>query len=168
MTKTPEGLWVVRLGPGDVGLARRTFAMMAEVFAEDDAPGASRLSDAYLSRLLSRADFWALAAVEERTGEPVGGLTAHALPMTREEAQELFLYDLAVREDRQRTGVGRALVGGLRKLAAAEGIGVVFVPADDEDTHALDFYRAMGGEPQPVTIFTFDKRPGQKPSNSGR
>ena len=112
MTKTPEGLRVVRLGPGDVGLARRTFAMMAEVFAEDDAPGASRLSDAYLSRLLSREDFWA--------------------------------------------------------LAAAEGIGVVFVPADDEDTHALDFYRAMGGEPQPVTIFTFDKRPGQKPSNSGR
>ena len=43
----------------------------------------------------------------------------------------------------------------LRSLAAAAGVSVVFVSADNEDTHALDFYRAVGGTPAPVTIFTF-------------
>ena len=31
----------------------------------------------------------------------------------------------------------------------------IFVPADDDDIHALDFYRALGGEESPVTFFTF-------------
>ena len=46
----------------------------------------------------------------------------------------------------------------LREAAAAAGITEVFVPADNDDTHALDFYRALGGDPAPVTMFTFSKR----------
>jgi aminoglycoside 3-N-acetyltransferase I len=44
----------------------------------------------------------------------------------------------------------------LREEAARAGIETLFVPADDEDEHALDFYRALGGVPAPVTIFTFE------------
>jgi aminoglycoside 3-N-acetyltransferase I len=43
----------------------------------------------------------------------------------------------------------------LRDAAASEGIGELFVPADNEDTHALDFYRAVAGVAAAVTIFTF-------------
>jgi aminoglycoside 3-N-acetyltransferase I len=43
----------------------------------------------------------------------------------------------------------------MRMQAAEAGIHVLFVPADNEDTHALDFYTALGGEAAPVTIFTF-------------
>jgi aminoglycoside 3-N-acetyltransferase I len=46
-------------------------------------------------------------------------------------------------------------VAALRTEAARAGITVAFVPADNDDTHALDFYRAIGGVPAPVTIFTF-------------
>jgi hypothetical protein len=42
-----------------------------------------------------------------------------------------------------------------RELAAAVGIQDVFVPADNDDTHALDFYRAQGAVESPVTHFTF-------------
>lgn len=62
-------------------------------------------------------------------------------------------YDLAVRGDRQRQGIGRRLIAALR--AAAAGVEVVFVPAAGDDVHALECYRALGGEPAPVTIFTF-------------
>lgn len=55
----------------------------------------------------------------------------------------------------QRKGVGRRLVEELRRLAAAAGVQVIFVPADNEDTHALDFYQALGGTAAPVTFFTF-------------
>ena len=125
------------------------FQMMAGVFEEPR----EELADDYVSALLSRPDFWAIAAIE---GDAiVGGATAHTLPMTRFQGSEVFLYDLAVRTDRQRQGIGRRLVDHLRAAAAAEGINDVFVPAENEDTHALDFYRAIGGTPSAVTFFTF-------------
>ena len=64
----------------------------------------------------------------------VGGVTAHAVPMTTAESSELFIYDIAVRADVQRQGIGRALMTALRAAATAEGIGDLFVPADNEDT----------------------------------
>jgi aminoglycoside 3-N-acetyltransferase I len=141
---------VRRLGAGDTTLARETLMLMADVFEE---PHGS-LSDAYVDTLLARTDLWVLAALEN--GTPIGGITGHALPMTRDESSEMFIYDLAVHPNHQRKGVGRALVEMLRVQAAAVGITVAFVPADNEDTHALDFYRAIGGAAAPVTIFTFE------------
>jgi aminoglycoside 3-N-acetyltransferase I len=142
-------LRVRHLEAGDRDLARALFAMMADVFEEGQGP----LGDGYLDELLGRDAFWALAALD---GDAVvGGLTAHVLPMTRAEASEIFIYDVAVRVDRQRRGVGRVLIESLRREAAAAGIDMLFVPAADEDIHALDFYRALGGVPSPVTFFTF-------------
>lgn len=148
---------IVRLGPGDEGVARDTFAVMAAVFEEDGerASDTATLEDAYVCSLLGRSDFFALAAIVD--DGVVGGVTAHALPMTRSAAKELFLYDLAVREDHQRRGIGRALVLELLALARAENIEVAFVAADDEDEHALAFYRSLGAEASPVTFFTFSR-----------
>ena len=141
-----------RLTARDSALARELFALMAEVFDEPHVP----LGGAYLHRLLASEQFWAMVALVD--GLPVGGLTAHGLAMTRSEATEAFIYDIAVRASHQRQGVGRALVSALRAACAEHGIHVVFVPADDADAHALDFYRALGGEASPVTFFTFEAR----------
>ena len=123
---------------------------MAAVFEEES----EALPDGYVDELLARRDFWIIAA-EDEDGEILGGLTAHTLPMTRAAYAEIFLYDIAVRVSRQRRGVGRALVACLREQAAALGITDVFVPAENEDAHALDFYRALGGAAQEVTFFNF-------------
>jgi aminoglycoside 3-N-acetyltransferase I len=144
-----EEIRIERLTTADVGRARTLFEVIAGVFEDDCGP----LGDAYLERLLSRADFWALGA--SANGRFVGGLTAYTLPMARFEKSEIFLYDIAVIPECQRAGVGRRLVETLRAMALAEGIDITFVAADNEDTHALDFYRALGGEAAPVTIFTF-------------
>jgi aminoglycoside 3-N-acetyltransferase I len=146
---------VRRLGSGDEAVAREMFATMAEVFAEDEGDAAEPLDDDHVVALLQRVEFWAVVAIEG--GAVVGGLTAHALPMTRSRSTELFIYDLAVRSDRQRRGIGRALVEHLLTLARTAGIDTTFVPADDEDTHALEFYRAVGGVPSRVTFFTFSR-----------
>jgi aminoglycoside 3-N-acetyltransferase I len=139
-----------RLTIDDRVLARALFAVMAEAFEEDR----QEIGDDHIDRLLSRDDFWAIAAVSG--DEVIGGLTAHTLPMTRDTTSEIFIYDLAVRRDHQRQGVGRDLVAHLRQQATAVGIDVVFVPADNDDIHALDFYRAIGGAASPVTFFVFD------------
>ena len=138
-----------RLVPGDTELAIGAFAMMAAVFEE----GGSPLSRGYVDRLLARDDFWAFVAVAG--DEIVGGLTAHTLPMTRAEQSEIFIYDVAVRPDYQRQGVGRDLMAAVRDAAHASGHDDVFVAADEDDAHALDFYRSLGGSPSMSTIFTF-------------
>lgn len=138
-----------RLTDGDRKLARGLFTLMAEVFAEETEP----LSDDYLDSLLNREDFWAIAAFV--SNDMVGGITAHTLPMTKSESSEVFIYDIAVKRDYQRQGIGRHLMIALGELVTAAGIREVFVCADNEDIHALDFYHALGGIPSPVTVFTF-------------
>ena len=141
-----------RLTSSDREEAQRLFTLMAEVFSDDCHP----LSGDYLDQLLSREAFWAIAAFAG--DDLIGGVTAHTLPMTKTEAAELLIYDIAVRRDHQRKGVGRHLVAALCEQASRFGIQDVFVPADNDDVHALDFYRALGGEPSPVTLFTFSRR----------
>jgi aminoglycoside 3-N-acetyltransferase I len=122
---------------------------MAHVFEE----ASNALDDGYVQRLLSRPEFWAIAAFSG--SDLIGGLTAHTLPMTRKASSEIFVYDIAIREDHRRQGVGRRLMSHLRADAAAVGCQDVFVAADEEDRHALDFYRALGGTASPVFLFTF-------------
>ena len=145
-----DAVRIQRLSQQDTFLAQQTFHLLTEVFEEDRQP----LGDAYVKSLLARTTFWAFAALEGDT--PVGGITAHELPMTRNETTELFIYDLAVHSDHQRQGIGRALVDALRASARERGIHVAFVPADVEDDHALDFYRALGADEADVRFFTFD------------
>ncbi len=144
---------ILRLAADDRDDARALFLLMASVFEEEAKP----LSDEYLDQRLRDPKFWVLAAYLGRT--ILGGITAHTLPMTKGEYDEIFIYDLAVDPAYQRQGVGRRLVTALREAAAASGISEMFVPADNEDTHALDFYRALGGEPSAVTIFTYSSKP---------
>jgi aminoglycoside 3-N-acetyltransferase I len=139
-----------RLGPGDERDATELFALMAEAFDE----GVEPLTEEYVHGLLTSGSFWAVAAFEGQ--RVVGGITAHTVPMTRSQSAELFVFDLAVHEDFRRRGVGRRLVGELRALAAAAGIAEVFVAADEEDTHALEFYRSLDGDESPAAFFSWD------------
>jgi aminoglycoside 3-N-acetyltransferase I len=146
-----SGLHIRRLSAGDDSLAASMFAMMAAVFGED----ADTLSSDYVARLLRRDDFWAIAALDD--GEPIAGLTAFVLPLTRAQSAELFIYDIAVQPRYRRRGIGRGLVAAARDLAAGAGIATIFVPAENDDAEALEFYRALGGAPTPATFFTFSQ-----------
>jgi aminoglycoside 3-N-acetyltransferase I len=142
----------VRLKSGDRDLARALFTTIAAVFDEDSEP----LSDDHIDRLLAREDFWAIAAFAG--DQIIGGLTAYTLALTRTESSELFIYDIAVRREEQRKGIGRQLLAQLREGANANGIHELFVAVDNGDVHALDFYRALGGTESPVTFFAFNYR----------
>lgn len=153
-TLHPEmALLTRRLLPRDQELARQLFTLMAEVFDEER----QLLSAGYIDQLLSQETFWTIAAFWDE--EIVGGITAHTLPMTRSESAEIFVYDIAVRSDYQRRGVGRQLIKTLRREAAAISIQDVIIPADNEDQSALSFYDGIGGEASPVTFFIFSGFP---------
>ncbi len=146
-----NGIAVKRLGPEDADAAGVMFELMAAVFGEQS----EALKVGYVDDLLGRESFWAIAAFIGT--EIVGGLAAHTLPMTRSSSNELFIYDLAVRGDHRREGIASLLLREVRAQAALAGIDVAFVAADDEDVHALDFYRAQGATATAVTFFTFPR-----------
>jgi aminoglycoside 3-N-acetyltransferase I len=138
-----------RLGSGDRGQAQKLFALLGSVFQEPE----ETLTEQYLDSILAEKGFWAIAAWVD--GELAGGLTAHTLPMTRGETPEVFVYDVAVRDDMRRKGVGRSLMNAICGEAGALGIPVVFVLAENDDIEAVRFYGSVGGRGAAVTCFTF-------------
>jgi aminoglycoside 3-N-acetyltransferase I len=144
---------VQRLGRNHEEALRELTLLFQEVFESDTAPTASL---SYLSQLL-RSELLVVYNVYY-DHQLVGGLTAYVLHHYRDEALELFIYDLAVRPEFQRRGLGKRLMRALQSYAKKNGFQEIFVAADVEDQHALDFYRAAGGRESDVKHFTFGVR----------
>jgi aminoglycoside 3-N-acetyltransferase I len=111
-------------------------------------------SETHLLKLLSNKDFIALAALTEN--EMVGGLTAYELHMYYSDSSEIFLYDLAVKPEDQRMGIGKGLIQSLKAHCLQQGIKEFFVMAHEEDEHAIEFYRSTGGKGENVINFLYE------------
>ena len=117
-------------------------------------------SDQHLLKLISNNGFVAIAVISE--GEVVGGLTAYELPMVYKDNSEIFLYDLAVKPEYQRMGIGKGLIQGLKEYCVKNGIKEFFVLAHEEDEHAIEFYHATDGKSEKVINFLYKTNEGQK------
>ena len=120
------------------------------VFEEESKIG----SETHLLKLLSSRNFISLAALAEN--EVVGGLTAYELPMYYSDSSEIFLYDLAVKSEYQRMGIGKGLIQSLKAHCIQQGIKEFFVMAHEEDQHAIEFYRSTGGKSENVINFLYE------------
>ena len=130
------------------------FKSLVEVFNlvfEEEHPTVG--SDANSLRLLNNDKFIAIVALVEN--KVVGGLTAYELPMYYSDSSEIFLYDLAVKEEYQRMGIGKSLIQSLKEYCIEKGIKEFFVMAHEEDEHAIEFYRATGGRSEKVVNFVY-------------
>lgn len=89
--------------------------------------------------------------------EPVGMLLGHELDRRHGDARKMFLYEIDVREDRRRQGIGSTLMTRFRELCCERGYPFAWVLTDEENPPAMAFYAACGGErvhPDEV-MFTF-------------
>jgi GNAT superfamily N-acetyltransferase len=138
-----------RLGPGD--------EPMLELLAIDDADfdldgrGAPlRPLDPVAARayLANPAVLHWVAAEGDRV---IGHLYCILLPLRSGPGRELLLYEIGVRSSRRRRGTGRALLAHIEGWMRANGIGEVWVLADNQI--AVEFYRGChfsAEEAQPV------------------
>ena len=142
---------IKRLDREDVPIAKKLFQLFRDVFGQESRanPG-----EAYLKDLLGKPGFIIYAAMYG--DEVAGGLTAYELPMWHSESSEMFLYDIAIRPEYQRIGLGKKLLLALMAYCRQAGIREMFVAADEDDTHALDFYHATGGKAAKVVHFTYN------------
>lgn len=107
----------------------------------------------YLQQLLSNKSVIFYTALE--SGDIVGGLTAYILPSVYFSQAEVYIYDLAVKSSFQRKGIGTGLIQALKRYCEALGIKEIFVQADQDDHHAVKFYKATGGVEEKVVHFSF-------------
>lgn len=132
---------IQRLGTGDADAMEAANRLFADVFGEEGYHGPPASRD-YLRRLLADEKFIALVA---RAGsEMVGALAAYELVKFEAERSEVYIYDLAVREEYRRRGVATALIESLKPIAREKGAWAIFVQADPPDAPAVALYEKLG------------------------
>jgi aminoglycoside 3-N-acetyltransferase I len=145
-----EAFQIKKLGKQDVLIFRKLIDLFHQVFEVENPKQAE---ESYLANLLEKPDFIAMCVVVEN--ELAGGLTAYELPMYYANESELFIYDIAIRPEFQKKGLGRELLKFLEKYCRQQNIRVMFVAANEEDEHALEFYHATGGKAERVVHFNY-------------
>src|SRR5215216_4343587 len=151
MNLDAEKLAVRQLTEEDVSAFHLLIDMFHMVFEEAE-PAVS--SETNLRKLLGNKSFIAIAGFSEN--EVVAGLTAYELPMYSSDNSEVFLYDLAVKPEYQRIGIGKRLIQHLKDYCRKNGIREFFVLAHEEDQHAVEFYHSTGGKSEKVINFLYE------------
>ena len=132
---------IARLGPDDLAAMQEANRLFSEVFGEEGYHGPPP-GEAYLRKLLSDDKFIALVARID--GQMIGALAGYELVKFETERSEIYIYDLAVREEFRRRGVATALIDRLKAVARDEGAWVIFVQADPPDQPAVSLYDKLG------------------------
>ena len=133
---------VRRLREHDVLQMHQLLDCFSTVFDDRESYSNNRPSDSYLSNLLFRQDFFAIAAFDEE--KVVGGLAAYELTKYEQPRSEIYIYDLAVLEKYRRKGIATLLIEKLVQYAKRAGAWVVYVQADYVDEPAIQLYSKMG------------------------
>ncbi|OCX51710.1 hypothetical protein BEL04_16985 [Mucilaginibacter sp. PPCGB 2223] len=141
---------IKQLSTTDLDLTQQLFILLQQVFGAEHP---IKVSKTYTQRLLANPVFVAFAAIVY--GELAGGLTGYISPMYNGEISELYIYDIAVKPEFQRRGIGKQLIAFTKDYCSKSGMSAMYVQANAEDEHALDFYRSSGGREHKVVHFTY-------------
>ena len=150
MNSNIKSFEIKRLTKEDLSTFNSLIDMFNLVFEEEP----KIKSEAHSLKLLGRNDFIAIASLAEN--QVVGGLTAYELPMAYSDYSEIFVYDLAVKPEYQRMGIGKRLIQSLKEYCIKNGFKEFFILAHEEDEHAVEFYRATGGKSEKVVNFLYE------------
>lgn len=145
-----ENYQIKKIEGADLPLFKDLITLFNSVFEVD---GSAIASDTHLANLLSKKEFIVFAALQN--GEIIGGITAYEMQMYSSDHSEIYIYDVAVRQDIQRIGVGKKLLLSLNKYSEQNNIKTMFVEAHEEDKHAIDFYHSARGNLERVAHFSF-------------
>lgn len=141
---------IQRIGATDLDSMRSANQLFFEVFGDEAYHGPGP-SEGHLRKLLADEKFIALTAHID--GEMVGALAGYELVKFEADRSEIYIYDLAVREEYRRRGVATALIEALKPIARERGAWVIYVQADPPDAPAVALYDKLGTREE---VYHFD------------
>jgi aminoglycoside 3-N-acetyltransferase I len=141
---------VIKLTPKDVDKFAALIGVFEEIF---EMKNFTIPEERHLIQLLAKEDFFVFVAL---SGNKIaGGLTAYTLQQYYSVSPLVFIYDIAVKKEVQRHGVGKHLISNLKSYCKDNGCEEMFVLADDADDHAIEFYRSTGATEARVVNFSY-------------
>ncbi len=146
----PEELKIRHLGKHDAANFYKLITLFHAIF---ETKAELKVGKNHLKKLLARPDFIVFAVFLDN--EIVGGLTAYELKSYSFEGSEIYIYDVAIKPGFQRKGLGKKLILSLKKYCEQNAIKVMFVEADEEDQHAVNFYHSTGAHAEKVVHFNY-------------
>ena len=132
-----EELLFKKLGTNELDKFIDLIRVFEDVFEMEDF---SMPDATHLLRILQKQSFLVFVAVLE--DKVVGGLTTYILDQYYSEKPLAYIYDLAVKQEFQRRGIGGKLIEAINAYCREQGFEEVFVQSDRVDDYALDFYRS--------------------------
>lgn len=147
-TDTRSSAKIRRLGAGD----ETRLIEVARLFKS------SKIDPAHAGAfLLNRSN---VVIVAEREGQLAGFALCFLLDRIDRTARQLFIYEVDVAPEHQRSGVGTRLMEWVRAFVADERLMEAFVVADQNNTAAAGLYQTTGAHADggPAVVFVF---PGQ-------
>ncbi len=138
---------IKRLGAKDNKIAKELF----HFFQKDDGKRPMQVDESYLSKLLAKRSFYVLVAYKNK--ELAGGLTAFELDMYKNRSSEMFLFEIGVKKEYRRLGVGKLLIEHLKKLALKKKMKLLFVLTSHDNLPAQKLYQSVGGVSQQDIFF---------------
>lgn len=141
---------IKKLNPADLEHFRDLVLLFEDVFEMEKF---SIPDDAYLQQLLKNDDFHVFIALFEK--QVIGGLTAYTLHQYYSKKPLVYVYDLAIKKEYQRQGIGKQLMSAITEYCREAGMEEVFVQADEIDQYAVDFYHSTGATPEKVVHFYY-------------
>ncbi|MGN6533497.1 MAG: GNAT family N-acetyltransferase [Ginsengibacter sp.] len=145
-----EEFKIKQLGKQDAANFYKLIRLFQDVF---ETKTEIKVGEIYLKKLLARPDFIVFAIFSEK--EIVGGLTAYELRSYFFEGSEIYIYDIAIKREFQRKGLGKKLILSLKKYCQQNSVKVMFVEAHEADEHAVNFYHSTGAESEKVIHFNY-------------
>ncbi len=107
-----------------------------KVFELKKAPLPSRK---HLLHVMKSPGFFCMVAISDQ--KVIGGLTAYTFEQYHSTQPIGYIYDLAVLAASQRKGIGSSLINAFNDHCKSLGYQEVFVQADKDEPHAVEFYR---------------------------
>jgi ribosomal-protein-alanine N-acetyltransferase len=156
---------VRRLGPGDEWVLDRLALEgprydeaddAAQKAAENDVPLSPADAAAFLADDHTHLFAAFCADHEPADHEPVGFVVVNELLHRHTFTHMLLVYEIGVRDDHRRRGVGRALLDAVRELATQRGIPEGFVLTNESNAPAMAFYAATGGARPSLDVAEWD------------
>lgn len=98
----------------------------------------------YLNSLLQDPDI--IFMVVEVDGKIIGGLSAYVLSQYYSKEKHAYIHDVAISTAYRRKGIGKKLIAAFNDYCQKMNYAEVFVAAEKEDVHAVEFYRATGAD----------------------
>lgn len=139
-----------RLEPYESKAAVELFSL----FLQNDGKDHVRLNPDYIRKMLARNDFHVFVAKDNN--EIVGGLTAFEIDQYKYGRTELFLYEIEVKKEFRKRGIGTALLEEAKRFCMSKEIPIMFVFTSASNLGAITLYRNTGGKEDADGIgFTF-------------